>query len=140
MGALNSLATLGLNLALSQQAQRAQDKGLRRQRDREIEQIRARDEEARRQQDVALRRRLAEERARAGAAGVGSTGGAADAVLAGLVEEARQADAARSLQSDLRVDEIRKAYDNRRRSSLLDFTSRWLSYGRSGGRGRSLLG
>jgi hypothetical protein len=71
---------------------------------------------------------------------VGSTGGAADAVLAGLVEEARQADAARSLQSDLRVDEIRKAYDNRRRSSLLDFTSRWLSYGRSGGRGRSLLG
>lgn len=139
MGALDSLATLGLNLALSQQALRAQSKGLREQRDREIEQIRLRDREARREQELALKRRLAEERARAGAVGVGSSGGAADAILAGLIEESRQADAARAQASGLRIDGIREAYANRRRSSLLDFTSRWLSYGRSGGRGRSLL-
>jgi hypothetical protein len=139
MGALNSLATLGLNLALSQRAQRAEAKDLREQRDREIEQIRLRDAEARREAALALRRRLAEERARAGAAGVGSTGGAADAILSGLIEESRQAEAARARQAGARIDEIHQSYDNRRRSSLLDFTSRWLAYGRSGGRSRSLL-
>jgi hypothetical protein len=124
MGALNSLATMGLNLALGQQAQRAQTKELRQDRDSQIREIQLRDAEARRQQEVALRRRLAEERARAGAAGVGSTGGSADAILSGLVEE------------------IRKAYETRRRSNLLDFAGRWLSFGsRSGSRlgGRSLL-
>ncbi|MEK0081733.1 hypothetical protein [Benzoatithermus flavus] len=139
MGALNSLATLGLNLALGQQAQRVQNRSLREQRDRQIEQIRLRDAEARREQELALKRRLAEERARAGAAGVGSTGGAADAILSGLALESRQAEAARARQSALRIDEIRKAYDGRRRSNLLDFTGRWLAYGRSGGRSRSLL-
>jgi hypothetical protein len=36
MGALNSLATLGLNLALNQRAQANEAKELRRQRDRQI--------------------------------------------------------------------------------------------------------
>jgi hypothetical protein len=142
MGALNSLATLGLNLALGQQAQRAQSKELRQDRDSQIREIQLRDAETRRQQELALRRRLAEERARAGAAGVGSTGGSADAILSGLVEESRLLDASRAAQSQQQVDEIRKAYETRRRSNLLDFAGRWLSFGsRSGSRlgGRSLL-
>ena len=89
MGALNSLATLGLNLALSQRAQANESKELRQERDRQIQAIRLRDAEDGRQQEQALRRRLAEERARAGGAGVGSSGGSADAILAGLVQESR---------------------------------------------------
>ena len=92
---MNSLATLGLNLALSQRAQQAQGKELSQERDRQLQAIRLRDSEERRQQELALRRRLAEERARAGGAGVGSSGGSADAILQGLVEESRQLDAAR---------------------------------------------
>jgi hypothetical protein len=138
MGALNSLATLGLNLALSQQAQRSQDKELRRERDGRIRAIQLRDAEDSRQQEAALRRRLAEERARAGAAGVGSTGGSADAVLQGLVEESQLLEAARGRESAQRIDEIRKAFDGRRRSNLLDFAGRWLTLGsRLGGTGRS---
>lgn len=140
MGALNSLATVGLNLALNQQAQKAQSKQLRRERDRQIEEIRLRDAEASRQQEAALKRRLAEERARAGAAGVGGTGGSADAVLRGLVEESRALAAARAQQTAQQLDEVRRVYDQRRRQNLLDFTGRWLSIGSQlGGRRRSLL-
>ena len=76
MGALNSLASLGLNLALNQRAQAAEDKQLKQERDRQLKAIDLRDTEDRRQQELSLRRRLAEERARAGGAGVGSSGGA----------------------------------------------------------------
>lgn len=121
MGALNSLATLGLNLAMSQRAQANEAKQLRQERDRQIQAIRLRDAEDGREQQLALRRRLAEERARAGGAGVGSSGGSADAILAGLVQESRLQDQARRRESDLRVEDIRSAFDGRRKRSLLDF-------------------
>ena len=142
MGALNSLATLGFNLALSQQAQQAQNKQLRQERDRQVREIQLRDAEASRTQDLALKRRLAEERARAGAAGVGGTGGSADAILRGLAEESRALEAARSKESAQRIDEVRRTYDGRRRQNLLDFTGRWLAAGNQlggGRRSRSLL-
>ena len=143
MGALNSLAGLGLNLALQQQAQAGEEKWLRQERDRQLQAIRLRDTEDRRQQEQALRRRLAEERARAGGAGVGSSGGAADAVLGGLVEESRQLDAALRRESALRAQHIRADFAGRRRRSLLDFAGRSLSlgsrYGASSRSGRSLL-
>ncbi len=82
--------------------------------------------------------------ARAGAAGVGSSGGSADAILRGLVEESRLLDAARRRETAQRVDEIRSAYDERRRRNLLDFADRTLTLGSrfagAGRRGRSLLG
>ena len=142
MGALNSLATLGLNLALNQQAQQAESKELRQERDRQLQAISLRDAQDQRQQEQSLRRRLAEERARAGGAGVGSSGGSADAILAGLVEESRALDAERRQQSGLRIDDIRRSFDARSRRSLLDFAGRSISLGNriAGGRsGRSLL-
>lgn len=143
MGALNSLATLGLNLALNQQAQANEAKELRRERDRQIQAIRLRDAEESRVQQQALRRRLAEERARAGGAGVGSTGGAADAILTGLVQESRLQNQARRRESDLRLEDIRDTYDTRRRRSLLDFAGRSVTLGSrfagSSRSGRSLL-
>jgi hypothetical protein len=143
MGALNSLASVGLNLALQQKAQAAEDKQLRQERDRQLEAIRLRDTEDQRQQQQALRRRLAEERARAGGAGVGSSGGAADAILSGLVAESRELDAARTRESALRAEDIRNGFSDRRRRSLLDFASRSLALGGGVARGsrsrRSLL-
>lgn len=129
MGAYSSLATLGLNLALSQRAQQAQSKELQQERDRQLQAIQLKDSEASRQQELALRRRLAEERARAGGAGVGSSGGSADAILQGLVEESRQLDAARNRQTSQRIDAIERAYDQRRKRSLLDFAGRSVALG-----------
>ncbi len=144
MGALNSLATLGLNLALSQRAQANESKELRQERDRQIQAIRLRDAEDGRQQEQALRRRLAEERARAGGAGVGSSGGSADAILAGLVQESRLAGRSappgvRPARSTTSAD----TFDGRRKRSLLDFAGRSVSLGSrfagSSRSGRSLL-
>ncbi len=140
MGAMTSLAALGLNAALSRRAQRAQDKDLRRDQAQQLRTIELRDAELRRQQEQTLRRRIAEERARAGAGGVGSTGGSADVIVRGLVEESRAAGAARAGEVGMRTQEIRDAFSTRRRQNLLDYTSRMLSLGRSGATtSRSLL-
>lgn len=139
MGALNSLATIGLNLALSQQAQQAQSRQLRQERDRQLREIRLRDAEASRQQEAALKRRLAEERARAGAAGVGGMGGSADAILRGLTEESLSLEAARSQQTAQRIDDVQRSFGQRRRQNLLDFAGRWLTTAGAGSSRRSLL-
>jgi hypothetical protein len=140
MGALNSLAAIGLNAALGRQAQQSQDKELRQEQNRQLREIQLRDAEERRLQEQTLRRRMAEERARAGAAGVGSTGGSADAIVRGLVEESRLADATRAQQVGLRTQAIRDAYRSRRSQNLLDFAGRLLSLGQTGAsRSRSLL-
>lgn len=141
MGALNSLAAVGLNAALSRQAQKSQDKELRQDQSRQLREIQLRDAEERRLQEQTLKRRIAEERARAGAAGVGSTGGSADAIVRGLIEESRLVDAARAQETGLRTQAIRSAYASQRSRNLLDFAGRVLSLGRSGSsRSRSLLG
>lgn len=140
MGALNSLAAIGLNTALSRQAQKSQDNELRREQNRQLREIQLRDAEDRRLQEQTLGRRIAEERARAGAAGVGSTGGSADAIVRGLVEESRLADAARTQQVGLRTQAVQDAYRSRRSQNLFNFASRLLSLGQNGAsRSRSLL-
>lgn len=138
MGAFNSLATLGLNAALSQQAQRSQSNDLRKQQERQLREIQLRDAEERRQQDQVLKRRVAQERARAGGAGVGSTGGSADAIVRGLNEEARATNQTRAQLLNLRLDELRDGYAQSRKRNLLETADRLLSLGRS--TGRSLLG
>jgi hypothetical protein len=144
MGAYSSLATLGLNLALGKQAQKSQDKQLKGQRDQQIAQIRIDSAESRRRSDQALKRRLAEERARAGAAGVLGSGGSADAVLRGLEEESAALQASRDTEDAARVAAIRDSVGERRKRNLLQFNSRWLDAGTRGllgssSRSRSLL-
>jgi hypothetical protein len=144
MGALSSLATMGLNMALSSQAQKSQDKQLSGQRDQQIRQIQLQSAEDRRKSDAALKRRLAEERARAGAAGVGGSGGSADAVLRGLEEESSALQASRDAENAQRIAAIRDTFGERRKRNLLDFGSQWLNAGTrnllgSPSRSRSLL-
>ncbi|MDX6748784.1 hypothetical protein SH611_03085 [Geminicoccaceae bacterium 1502E] len=143
MGALTSLATMGLNMAMAQRAQKREDRQLEQERDRAIRQIKAADAETRRREQDLLKRRLAEERARAGASGTGSSGGSIDAILRGLTAESSAADAARRARSRGRVEDLRSSYGEQRRRSLLDLNQRWLDAGRralgAAGR-RSLLG
>jgi len=131
MGAFSSLATTGLNLALSQQAAANQASDARKERDRQIRELQARSREEIRKRHEELRRRLAAERARAGAAGVTTTGGSSDAVLRGLVERTNAADRATSNTVGRQINELRQSARSSRRDSLLNF---------AGGFTNSLLG
>jgi hypothetical protein len=133
MGALSSLASIGLNLALAQQASQRQSRDVNAERNRQIQAIRQRDEEQQRQQEEALRRQLAAQRARAGAAGV-SGGGSANAVLRGLTEEALATEQARAAQSNQRIADIRRSASSSRSRNLLNLV------GGAGGSSLSVLG
>jgi hypothetical protein len=133
MGALSSLASIGLNLALAQQAAQRQSQNINAERNRQIQAIRQQDLQQQQQQQEALRSRLATQRARAGAAGV-SGGGSASAVLRGLTQEAAATEQARAAQSNARIAEIQRAASNSRSRNLLDLV------GGAGGSSLSLLG
>ena len=141
MGAYSSLATLGLNLALSQAAQRSRSDQLGKQEDQQASDILASDAATREQQASDLAQRMAAERARLGAAGVGTTGGSADAVLSGLQDQGDLAQQALDAQTTSRLDQVQQSFDQRQRSNLLDVSNQWLGVGSSllGGQGRSLL-
>lgn len=119
MGALSSLATVGLNLALAQQASQRRSSSIGSERDQQIQEIRARDEETRRQEEEQLRRRLAAQRAQAAAAGVGR-GGSAQAVLRGLIEETEAEEQARQQQSARRIAGIGRDASRAQQRNLLD--------------------
>jgi hypothetical protein len=139
MGGLSSLANLGLNVALSQQAARQQNKDLEKERDRQIAAIMRDSRQAEREQAGALRRRQASERARAGASGTATTGGSIDAILRGLEREADLESATRRQAAAARVEQIRATFGTRQRNNLLSTTNRLL--GSSGATfRRSLLG
>ena len=139
MGGFSSLANLGLNVALSQQAAKKQNRDMQKDRDRQIEAIMRDDREAERQQASALRRRQASERARAGATGTATTGGSIDAILRGLEKEAELDSAARRETAAARVQQIRATFGTRQRNNLLNTTNRLLGTSNSTLR-RNLLG
>ena len=144
MGALTSLATVGLNFALAERAAKRQSRAIDAERDQQIAEIQARDAELRREEEARLRRELASQRARAGAAGVGGRGGSSEAVLRGLIDETEAELAAREGLSALRISDIRSSASEARRRNLLDRIGGVGSIGlRTVGRtfgGRSLLG
>jgi hypothetical protein len=138
MGALSSLATTGLNLALSQQAASGQARDARQERDRRIQEIQARNREENRKRREELRRRLAAERARAGAAGVATRGGSSEAVLRGLVEETDMAEQSATGSVRRQISELRRNASSARRNSLLDLAGD-VAGSAFGGPGRSSL-
>jgi hypothetical protein len=141
MGALSSLATTGLNAALATQAARRQSRNVNDTRDRQIEAIERRDAEQRRRALDRLRRELASQRARAGAAGIGGSA-TSTAVLRGLVDEAESAEAARQLESTADIDTASRNARLAGRRNLLDLTDSLTRSGLStfsSGRRSSLL-
>lgn len=144
MGGMNSLAGVGLNLALGQQAMRQESKEAKAARDRQLASIVRSSKENERLQADALRRRLANERVRAGAAGTATTGGSIDAILLGLEREAELDALARRQATAQKVKEINETFGARRSNNLLTTTNRLLGsiggIAGSGGGRRSLLG
>jgi len=139
MGGFSSLASLGLNMALGQEAARRESKDLKKERDRQIAAIMRDSQESERQQAIALRRRQASERARAGATGTATTGGSIDAILRGLEREAELDGAARQADSTARIQQIKSSFGTKRRNSLLTASNRLLGSAPATVR-RSLLG
>ncbi|MCS7267591.1 MAG: hypothetical protein NZ704_05970 [Geminicoccaceae bacterium] len=120
MGALTSLATLGLELALAHRAREDRKDRFEDHKRAEIRRIEAAEAEERRREQAALARRLAQERARAGALGISAAGGSFDAVLRGLEEESRALRAARDRETRARIELVRARHAARGRRSLLD--------------------
>ncbi|WP_133063877.1 hypothetical protein [Arboricoccus pini] len=79
--------------------------------------------EDRRSTDAALKRRQAQERARAGAAGVASSGGSIDAVLQGLQEDADADQAATTTQLKDSLAGLDAEYKQRSDRNLLSYDS-----------------
>lgn len=119
MGALSSLASVGLNLALADQARRRQSRNINTERDRRAEEIESRNAEEQRQAAERLRRQLASQRARAGAAGVGGSA-SSNAVLRGLVEEASAIEQSRQQEAARSIATLNRNARNARRNDLLD--------------------
>lgn len=141
MGALSSLATVGLNLALADQAQKRESRAINAERDQRVSTIERRNTEERRKAADRLRRQLATQRARAGAAGLGNSASSA-AVLRGLVEEATTADQVRQQEASEAVAAINRGARNARRTNLLDLANNTARSGislLSDSRGSSLL-
>lgn len=143
MGATSSLASLGLNLALSKIAADTEADRTSAGRKAQIKQIKAADAEAQRQQAQALERRIAQQRAKAGASGVGGVGGSIDAVVRGLTEESASQKAANEAETKAKINKVNSTYSGRQATNLLDFNNNWLGLGGStmglGSSRRSLL-
>jgi len=141
MGALSSLASVGLNLALADQAQRRQSRTVNAERDRRVDQIERQNTEEQRQSAERLRRQLAGQRARAGAAGVGGSA-SSNAILRGLAEEASATDLVRQQEAAQSIATLNRNARNTRRNNLLDLASNSARQGitlLSRGSGSSLL-
>lgn len=132
MGALSSLASVGLNLALAERAQRRQSRTINAERDSRVEDIERRSEEEERRAADRLRRELASQRARSGAAGVGGSA-SANAILRGLVEEASAAEQVRQQDASQSIETLNRNARNARRNNLLNLA------GSSARQGVSLL-
>jgi hypothetical protein len=127
MGAFSSLASLGLAVASSRQAHKLQAKAaaIRAQEDERAAQIAtAQANQAstadRRRRREAVRRMLAAQRARFGAAGIAPVGGSAEAALRGLVRKGGLVDQELAAANALRVEAIQGAQMARRRINLLE--------------------
>ena len=131
MGGLSSLATVGLNLALSQEAYKRENKALDKERKRQVAAIQAQDAALAKDGADALKQRLASVRARAGAAGLSTSGGSIDAVMRGLEQEAADGLAAASDKASGRIEDLRESTAARKKRNLLELSNTWLDIGNS---------
>jgi hypothetical protein len=142
MGAATSLATLGLSAVLGQQKKARSNELIEADRVRSAQELKLQQQIEKRKREQQLAKALATTRARAGSSGVGSFGGAANAIAAGLSRQARteQAQSDAQLRLTLQGNDTRAAL--RQRNNLLDQQGSLLTQGvrtLGGIAGRSLL-
>ena len=140
MGGMNNLAAIGMNMALTQEARRRDDRRARKERTRKIAELDEKTAKAVRSEHDALAARIASARARAGAAGTGTTGGAIDALVRGLEQETETDIAGLMQERRNRVEGLLQSSASGRKRNLLDFASVLSGFPAKRGRGyRSLL-
>jgi hypothetical protein len=129
MGAATSLATLGLSAVLGHQKKARSNELIEADRVRSAQELRLQQQIEKRKREQQLAKALAATRARAGSSGVGSFGGAADAIAAGLTRQARteQAQSDAQLRLTLQGNDTRAAL--RQRNNLLDQQGSLLTQG-----------
>ncbi|MEZ5823456.1 MAG: hypothetical protein R3C97_01545 [Geminicoccaceae bacterium] len=123
MGGMSNLATIGMNMALTQEAWRKEDRKTRKATDRQLTEIDEKTAQAERKKRDALAARIASARARAGAAGTGTTGGAVDALVRGLEQETDEDIRGLRDQRKRSVQELLQKSGSGSRRSLLDLTA-----------------
>ncbi|MGF1475215.1 MAG: hypothetical protein ACFB6S_06580 [Geminicoccaceae bacterium] len=140
MGALSSVASIGLQAAAAGRAAKRETKKLNDQRDKQLAEIQRRDNEARIRRQRSLREASARAKARAAGAGLGGAGGSASAILDGLRKAATDEQARSDKERDKMVDELFRSTSKAKKRSLLDRTSGFVtrSFGGSS-RGPSLF-
>lgn len=119
MGGLSNLATLGLNIALQQQAQKRRAARISREAQAQRQELVARLAEQQRRTDELLREQLARARARAGAAGV-ANGASFDAILRGLEQQADASKSAAQAEFAADLNRLRERLTLARRRNLLE--------------------
>lgn len=123
MGAVTSLATAGLETALASKRAKTEDQSAQTNRQARTQTLIDNAAEDRRNTDAALKRRQAQERARAGAAGVASSGGSIDAVLQGLQDDANADKAASATKLKNSLASLDADYKQRSDRNLLSYDS-----------------
>lgn len=120
MGAMSSLATIGLNAMLSRGKARDQSRAIAAERDQRLAEVQASDAAARVQRARQLQELLARQKALAASAGSGGSGGSASAVLRGLQAKAATDDALAVQERELALRGIRTRASRQMRRNLLE--------------------
>ncbi len=141
MGAISTLADVGLNAALSRSTARDQSKEIAAEAERDVAEIKAKDAAERKQRAAKLKESLARSRALAATAGTGGASGSSAAVRRGIQDKALDEDAQSVQDRELAIRNVRARADAQRERNLLgarNTTSRQ-AFGGVVSVGRSLL-
>ncbi len=141
MGAVSTLANIGLNAATSRARSQAASRATAQDRDLRVAEVQARDAADRQSREQRLRELLARQRASAASSGIGGAGGSAAAVRRGLQQRAATEDTLAAQERDMAIHGIRTRAASQMRRNLLETDSRLVQQGFGGalGIGRSLL-
>ncbi len=123
MGALSTVANIGLNAAMSRSKAKDNSAEIKAEAERDIAEVKARDAAERKQRERKLKESVARQRAMSASAGTGGAGGSAAAVRRGLEERTLEDDALAVQERELAIENIRARADARRRRNLLDAQS-----------------
>lgn len=142
MGALSTLASAGMNAALSRSKAQASSNAIKAEAERDVASIRMQDAAQRQARERKLKQSVARQRALAAASGTGGSGGSSAAVRRGIKEQALDDDALAVRKRETAINNIRARASDKRRRNLLSAQSSVTkqAFGGALSIGKSLLG
>lgn len=141
MGALSTLASVGINAATSRSKAKAASDEIQAEAERDVAEVRNRDAAERQLRERKLKESTARQRALSASSGTGGAGGSAAAVRRGLEARTQEDDAIAVRERELAVHNIRARANAQKRRNLLDSQTSMTKQAVGGamGLGRSLL-